>query len=168
MNRPSDTPAPGPAAPDAFDLVRLAEADLPEVLALERRCYAQPWTEENFRAEFRRRITLPLGVKRGNVLAGYSFFWLFPPDVHLLNLVVTPEFRRRGLGRRLLAAMMTIGRRAGAEKVYLEVRPTNEAALDLYRSFGFRLDHRRPNYYENGEDALLMTATLTELVTKKP
>lgn len=159
--------APGPGASAAFDLVRLAEADLPEVLALERRCYTQPWTEENFRGEFHRRITLPLGIKRGGVLAGYSFFWLFPPDVHLLNLAVAPEFRRLGLARRLVTAMMTIGRRAGAEKVYLEVRPTNQAALDLYGSFGFRPDHRRPNYYENGEDALLMTATLTEPAAEK-
>jgi ribosomal-protein-alanine N-acetyltransferase len=152
---------------DGFDLVRLTEADLPQVMALERLCYSQPWTEENFRAEFRRRVTLPLGLKRGKALAGQCFFWLFPPDLHLLNLAVTPACRRLGLGRRLLAAMMTLGRRAGAAKVYLEVRPTNEAALTLYRDFGFQLDYRRPNYYENGEDAFLMTAPLADEPTAK-
>ena len=147
---------PGPTWP----LVRLTEADLPGVLALERLCYTQPWTEENFRGEFNRRITLPLGVKKAGEVAAYCFFWLLPPEIHLLNLAVDPAYRGRGLARRLITAMITIARRAEADTIFLEARPTNTAAVTLYQSFGFTVSGRRPGYYEDGEDALLMTLDL--------
>ncbi len=156
---PSARP-PAATEPPVFDLVRLTEADLPAVLALERLCYDQPWTAENFLGEFRRHITLPLGLKRGGDLAGYCFFWLFSQQIHLLNLAVRPEYRRLGLARRLLSAMFTIGRRARAEEAFLEVRPSNGAAVALYRSFGFQDGRLRPDYYDDGEDALTMNAFL--------
>jgi len=143
-----------------FELVRLAETDLAEVVGLERLVYAQPWTVDNFIGELNRRITLPLGIKKGGRLVAQCFFWLIPPEIHLLNVAVNPEFRRLGLGRRLLEAMIIIGRRSGTESIFLEVRPSNKAALDLYGSVGFLTAGRRPNYYEDGEDAVLMTLDL--------
>ena len=151
---------PGTVPPPTFDLVRLSEADLAGVLALERASYTQPWTEENFRGEFHRRITLPLGLKRGGEVAAHCFFWLLPPEIHLLNVAVAEGYRRQGLARRLITAMITIGRRAGVETIFLEARPTNTAAVTLYDSFGFTVAGRRPAYYEDGEDALLMTLEL--------
>ncbi|MDR1043976.1 MAG: ribosomal protein S18-alanine N-acetyltransferase [Candidatus Adiutrix sp.] len=143
-------------------LLRLTEADLPEVLALERLVYSQPWTEGNFQGEFRRQITLALGLKRGGRLLAHCFFWLLPPEIHLLNLAVRPECRRLGLAWRLVTAMESIGRRAGARNIFLEVRPSNRAALSLYRSRGFQVAGRRPGYYGDGEDAVLMTLELIE------
>ncbi|MDR3037826.1 MAG: ribosomal protein S18-alanine N-acetyltransferase [Candidatus Adiutrix sp.] len=146
-----------------FNLVRLTAADLGEVLELEERAYARPWTVENFKGEFARRVTLALGLKTAPAgagrpaLAAYCFFWLISPEIHLLNLAVRPEYRRRGLARRLLKAMLDLGRHAGAATVFLEVRPTNAEALALYHSFGFRVTGRRPKYYDDGEDAHLMT-----------
>ncbi len=141
-------------------LVRLAEADLPGVLEVERLAYAQPWTAENFRGEFQRRITVCLGLKLDGRIIGHCFFWLIAPEIHLLNVAVRPECRRRGLARRLLTAMLTIGRRSGVRTVFLEARPSNLAALGLYRSLGFAGEGRRKAYYEDGEDALLMTLEL--------
>jgi len=140
-----------------FELVRLTENDLPGVLRLEKICYSQPWTMDNFFGEFNRRITLPLGLKRGGEVAAHCFFWLIAPEIHLLNLAVLPEYRRLGLARRLVAAMITIGGRAGVESFYLEVRPSNAGAMALYESHGFKVTGRRPGYYEDGEDACLMT-----------
>ena len=151
--------------PIGFDLVRLGEEDLPEVMALEKECYDQPWTVENFLGEFRRRITLGLGLKAGRLLAAQCFFWLIRPEIHLLNLAVSPRFRRQGLARRLMTAMLTIGRRAGVESVYLEARPTNLAAITLYESAGFHITGRRPDYYEDGEDAVLMNLDLRPVNT---
>ncbi|MDL2260120.1 ribosomal protein S18-alanine N-acetyltransferase [Deltaproteobacteria bacterium OttesenSCG-928-K17] len=142
--------------PSAFQLVRLAEADLPGVIELEKEAYAQPWTAENFIGEFQRRITLPLGFKNAGQVVAHCFFWLLPPEIHLLNVAVKPEFRRLGLARRLLEAMVVIGRRGGAETVFLEARAGNIAAIRLYESIGFITAGRRPGYYEDGEDALLM------------
>ena len=149
-----------------FDLVRLTVADLDEVLDLENRVFAQPWTKDNFQGEFARRITLAWGLKtapadRGRrTLAGYCFFWLIKPEIHLLNLAVRDEYRRRGLARRLLKAMVSLGRRIGVGRIFLEVRPTNMAALALYRSFGFQPAGRRAGYYDSGEDAQLMTLVM--------
>jgi len=145
-----------------WSLERLTLADLGEVLALENLAYARPWTEEHFRGEFARSFTLALGLRTGSppLLAAHCFFWLLGPEVHLLNLAVRPEYRRRGLARRLLRAMLALGRRAGAGAVLLEVRSGNAEALGLYRSSGFAVTGRRPGYYEDGEDAQLMTLDL--------
>lgn len=142
-------------------LVRLAKEDLAEVLLLERLCYAQPWTMANFVGEFERSITVALGFKQGQTLLGHCFFWLIKPEIHLLNLAVVPQARRQGLGRRLLNAMLAFGLRAGVDFVFLEARSSNEPALSLYRSVGFQSSGLRPNYYDDGEDALLMTLELS-------
>ena len=143
-----------------FTLVRLAEEDLAAVVTLEKECYAHPWTVENFLGEFRRRITWGLGLKSECALAAQCFFWLIPPEIHLLNLAVSPRFRRRGLARHLVSVMVAIGRRASVETVYLEARSTNLAALRLYENAGFSITGNRPAYYEDGEDAVLMTLDL--------
>jgi ribosomal-protein-alanine N-acetyltransferase len=154
--------------PPAFNLARLTVADLGVVLVLENLAYARPWTEAHFRGEFARPFTLALGLKAGPmvfgpppVLAGYCFFWLLGPEIHLLNLAVRPEYRRHGLARRLMRAMLDIGRRAGVGTVFLEVRSGNMEAQSLYRSSGFAVTGRRPDYYEDGEDAHLMTLELS-------
>jgi len=76
-------------------------------------------------------------------------------------LAVHPEFRRRGVARALLAAMLDGARRRGVELIFLEVRPTNAEAIGLYGSFGFQVIGRRKGYYfDTGEDALVMEAKL--------
>ena len=146
----------------AFKLARLTAADLGEVLELESLAYARPWTEAHFRGEFDRPFTLALGLRTGRpILAAYCFFWLLGSEIHLLNLAVRPEFRRRGLGRRLVETMLAVGRRAGVATVFLEVRSGNVEARGLYLSFGFAVTGQRPGYYEDGEDAQLMTLDLS-------
>jgi len=146
-----------------LELVRLTEADLSGIMALEKSCYPQPWTVDNFLGELQRRITLAIGIKDNGKLAAQCFFWIIPPEIHLLNLAVLPEYRRRGLARRLTSAMISIGRRAKIESVYLEARRGNTAAVILYESLGFVVSGRRPGYYEDGEEALLMTLDLTNI-----
>ena len=78
--------------------------------------------------------------------------------MHILNLAVHPGHRRRSIARRLLAEALAQARTLGAELAWLEVRPSNLAALALYESFGFRQVGRRPRYYDDThEDALLLT-----------
>jgi len=145
-----------------LELVRLTEADLQGVMELERLAYDEPWTEANFLGEFQRRITYCLGFKAGSIVAAHCFFWLVGPEIHLLNVAVRPEYRRLGLARRLLAAMLSIGRRSGVDTVFLEARASNRPALTLYESMGFAATSRRPDYYEDGEDAVLMTLIMPE------
>lgn len=154
----TDFPRSGPGL--QLELTRLTEADLPGVLELERLAYDQPWTAANFLGEFQRRISYCLGFKTGSILTSHCFFWLVGPEIHLLNVAVRPEYRRLGLARRLLSAMLTIGRRSGVDTVFLEARASNQPALTLYESMGFVATSRRPDYYGDGEDAVLMTLNM--------
>lgn len=141
-------------------LRRLTEGDLGAILALERASFPQPWTPENFLGELRRPITVPIGLAAGGGLAGQCFFWLLPPEIHLLNVAVAPAFRRRGYGRRLMRAMLAIGRRAGGHTVFLEARADNAPALGLYEGLGFRRVGLRRGYYGGGVDGVSMTLEL--------
>jgi ribosomal-protein-alanine N-acetyltransferase len=140
-----------------YTLVRLKETDLSAIMALENACFDQPWTRDNFLGELRRRVTIPIGLRYDGILAAQCFFWLIAPEIHLLNVAVAPHFRGRGLARRLLSVMLSIGRKAGVDCVFLEARAGNLAAIKLYKSLGFERAGTRPDYYEDGEDALMMT-----------
>jgi [ribosomal protein S18]-alanine N-acetyltransferase len=131
-------------------------ADLPAILEVEHRCYRQPWSESQFRDE----LASPHGrldlLFIDGELAAYHCWWLLFGELHVLNLATAPQFRRRGVAARLLAAALEEGEGAGLERALLEVRAGNAAAIALYRRFGFRQSGRRARYYPDGEDALLM------------
>jgi ribosomal-protein-alanine N-acetyltransferase len=83
--------------------------------------------------------------------------WLVSDELHILSVATLPEFRRRGLGRALLAHAIEFAKGRGARTAILEVRPSNAAALDLYTAFGFVTARVRPRYYaDTGEDAIEM------------
>ena len=87
---------------------------------------------------------------------GYIIYWILADEMHLLNLAVHPALRRRGIARSLLTAALHQARTQGVGVVWLEVRPSNSAAIALYHSFGFEEIGVRPGYYtDNGEDALI-------------
>lgn len=140
-----------------YTLLRLKEDDLPAIMALEAACFVQPWTQGNFLGELRRKVTVPIGLRCEGMLVAQCFFWLLAPEIHLLNVAVAPRFRGRGLARRLLTVMLAMGRKAGVDCVFLEARAGNTAAIKLYQSLGFETAGKRPDYYEDGEDALMMT-----------
>jgi [ribosomal protein S18]-alanine N-acetyltransferase len=141
----------------------MRESDLDDVLALERVCFADPWVREAFLAEIddSPQIRWPM-IAVGPDLAGYVVAWFIEDEAHLANLAVAPAERRRGLGRRLVEAVLEEARRRGARWVRLEVRVTNEPALRLYGGFGFLPVGLRKAYYaDNQEDALLLELDLT-------
>ncbi|HJQ99934.1 MAG TPA: ribosomal protein S18-alanine N-acetyltransferase [Candidatus Polarisedimenticolaceae bacterium] len=136
--------------------------DVPEVLAIERRSFATPWTEENFRHEVGAN---PVAVNRvlraEGVVAGYVSAYVVAGELQVNDIAVAPEMRRRGFGRQLLDDVMAIARERGAAFATLEVRPSNAAARALYAARGFVEVGRRPGYYpESGEDALLLERPL--------
>ncbi len=88
---------------------------------------------------------------------GYICFWTMPGEIQLLNLAVHPDFRRKGVGRFLLGTLLDQARAGKKTRVYLEVRPSNAAALALYLSQGFRVIGARPDYYPpEGEEAWIL------------
>ena len=143
----------------------LSRRHLPEVLAIERASFARPWEPALFEAEIRHAQALPLvalSLPAGMVVA-YLCLWLMGEEVQVQNLAVHPAFRRRGVGRSLLAQGLREARRRGARLATLEVRPSNLAARRLYASLGFLETGRRPGYYHTeGEDALILHCRLEE------
>jgi ribosomal-protein-alanine N-acetyltransferase len=138
---------------------RLTYADLPQVLAIERRSFPTPWSLAMFVLELSKPSGVCLAAVRDGGLAGYLVCSRYDTVWHVMNVSVDPDHRRQGLATALLGALLE--RIDGpATQVTLEVRPTNPGAIALYERFGFRSAGRRPRYYQdNGEDALVMWRT---------
>ena len=145
-------------------LVEPAERDDVEALAaLERRCYTHPWSARGFRDALRRGerglvlVARAAGGGDERGILGYCVVEAVAEELHIHNLAVRPESRGEGLGRRLLALALEAGRRRGARVALLEVRESNRATLELYRSMGFTAVAVRRNYYSQpAEDALVL------------
>jgi ribosomal-protein-alanine N-acetyltransferase len=145
---------------DSFSIRPLSYADLPQVIAVERRTFTTPWSLAMFVLELSKSSGLCLAAgDAGGELVGYLICSRFDTVWHLMNIAVDPSHRKRGIGSALLAQMVE---RAGPDEQYtLEVRPSNAQAITLYERLGFRAAGRRPRYYrDNGEDALIMWRTV--------
>jgi ribosomal-protein-alanine N-acetyltransferase len=138
--------------------------DLDDVLAIERVSFSMPWSRGAFLYEMQQNRAARCWVMREDGRAiGYLCLWEIADEIHITNVAVQPESRRRGIARTLLGGMLDDARRRGARLVVLEVRPSNRQALGLYEGFGFRVvGRRRGYYYDTGEDALVMQAVLDD------
>jgi [ribosomal protein S18]-alanine N-acetyltransferase len=134
----------------------MTAADLPLVHALECAAQPSPWTLEHFAAELANPCArIDLCWRRGE-LAGYLCAWLIAGELQIQNVATAPPFRRQGVAARLLELVLERSRALGLEAAWLEVRAGNAAAIALYERFGFVTVGRRPRYYADGEDALVM------------
>jgi ribosomal-protein-alanine N-acetyltransferase len=142
---------------------RMSVADVPEVAALEKRIFSDPWSADSFLAEVERReeIGCPLVVRDAGGIAAYAVVWFLVDEIHIGNLAVRPDRQGRGLGSSLLAYVLDEGRRRGMTYATLEVRCSNTRAIALYERFGFRQVGLRRNYYrDNREDAKVLACEL--------
>ena len=98
----------------------------------------------------------------GGTIAGYVGLFLAPPDADIQTLTVAREYSRRGIGRLLLTKAVAAAKENACQRIFLEVRADNEAALGLYRSFGFDRIGVRRGYYADGGDAVNMRLRLSE------
>lgn len=140
----------------------MQHGDLKMVSDIERRSYEFPWSHGVFRdcllAGYRSIVLI-----RQERVAGYSILSVADGEAHILNLCVDPEFRSLGYGERLLDEILFRARSASVREIFLEVRPSNEMALALYRKKGFYQVANRPAYYqshEGREDAAVLAKKL--------
>ena len=142
-----------------LDIRRLTYADLPQVIAIERRAFPTPWSLAMFVLELSKPSGICLAARRDGRLAGYLVCSRYDTVWHIMNVAVDPDERRTGVATGLLGALLerVDDRRA---RYTLEVRESNLAAIALYERFGFRTAGMRRRYYQdNGEDALIMWRT---------
>ena len=143
------------------DFVELSSADLATCLALSRSSDPFPWRDDIWHRSLRDDYCFALR-DHGELIA-VAAFSLVMDELSLLNIIVDQQHRGRGLGRELLCAGLEWMQQVGAQRCFLEVRKSNDAARSLYRTLGFVEDGVRKSYYPMGdvrEDAVLMSAPL--------
>jgi len=136
--------------------------DIPEVCAIETEAFATPWSEQAFISELtQNHFAIYIVMEYEGRLIGYGGMWVIVDEAHVTNIALTGEFRGRHLGARLLTELSSLAMRHGADRMTLEVRPSNTIARRMYEKYGFEAAGVRPGYYsDNGEDALIMWASL--------
>lgn len=144
-------------APVLVEAMRLE--DVAAVHEIERLSFRTPWPAHAFEQELKaNRLARYVVARAGERVVGFAGIWLMVDEAHITTFSVHPEWRRQGIGRRLLVALAELSITIGARRMTLEVRVSNEAARGLYAGFGFDVAGRRAAYYtDDGEDALIMT-----------
>jgi ribosomal-protein-alanine N-acetyltransferase len=140
----------------------MRDEDVDAVVAIETEAFSSPWQRDTF-LELIGRPNLELLVMEHAAagIVGYAVLWCILDQGELANLAIVPGMRSRGLGTRLLESVVDVARRRGVETMYLEVRDSNAAALELYRRFGFSQVGLRRGYYDRPkEDARILMAKL--------
>jgi [ribosomal protein S18]-alanine N-acetyltransferase len=140
----------------------MMEIDLPDVAAIEQGSYAFPWSENIFRDCLRVGYTCRALDLAGRII-GYGVMSLGAGEAHILNVCVRDEFRTVGFGRRLLEHLLERAAAAGVGEAFLEVRPSNLAAIRLYSQLGFEQIGIRRGYYQapdGREDAIVLKLEL--------
>jgi len=146
-------------------IVRQAQPeDIDTMTELDGLCFAAPWSRESFRTEMEENpVAFYVVAEEDGTVVGYAGLWCIGDEGHITNVAVHPDHRDRHIGSALIKTIMEFTAEQGVSKYTLEVRPSNEGALTLYRNFGFREMGRRPGYYaDNGEDALIMWCNTTD------
>lgn len=145
-----------------FSMMRVT--DVEDVVAVERDAYPFPWTRGNFLDSLDSGYEAWVLRDSQDRLLAYFLLMYVVEEVHLLNITVRPDVQGQGLGSKLLDKVMALARDATMPAVLLEVRPSNQHALSVYRHLGFEQIGMRKNYYPAAgaarEDAIVMRKTL--------
>ena len=149
----------------SYSIREATKLDISILTDLEKMCFKDPWTEEMFLSEFSNPLVkyyvAELDTKAGErikySIISYIGFLVVGDECQINNVAVHPMYRRLGVGSEILELVINETEEEGVNIWTLEVREGNEPAINLYQRFGFRPVGERPNYYEDGESALLLT-----------
>jgi ribosomal-protein-alanine N-acetyltransferase len=146
---------------DKIVIQKMDEEDLEEVVRLEKICFSDPWSKEAFMEELRLKLAIPLVVKLGEKVVGYTCLWHLDAQLEVANFAVSPDHRGKGIGERIMKKILLEAKERGCKSIILSVRESNLPAIKLYTKFGFVEVGRRKKYYRlPTEDALTMHKNL--------
>ena len=149
-------------------IATINETDLEPILSIEQLSFQWPWGRVSFEDELSSQNASSYAVRSAQAdkesqIVAYAFLRRVADELHILKVAVTPALRGLGIATWFLNRCFTMGYQQGANSVYLEVRPSNIPAIELYEKLGFIEVGRRPNYYtDSKEDALLMMKKLAK------
>ena len=135
--------------------------DVSAIAELEKLCFSDPWSEKSIASEVDNRLSYWLVAEVDGVVVGYVGSQTVLDASDMMNLAVSPDYRRKGIGQALVNALVDHLQQNKVIALLLEVRVSNAPAIALYESMGFEQVGRRPKYYHNPrEDALILRKEL--------
>lgn len=138
-------------------IIQMNEGHVPQIARLERLCFSDPWSERSIASELQNPLALWLVAEEDGHVLGYVGSQTVLDESDMMNVAVDPAFRRQGVARALIEALISGLAEGGSRCLKLEVRVSNESARALYESMGFQQLGLRKNYYQNPkEDALIL------------
>ena len=142
-----------------LNIIPLTPDLLDGLMVVEENAFQKPWSRQQFLGELASDATRYFVAETDGRIVGYAGCWLIVDEVQITNIAVHSDFRRKGIGQRLLAHLLETTTKEGANYFTLEVRRSNLPAQALYQSHGFAVAGERKNYYGD-EDALIMLKEL--------
>lgn len=151
-----------------MEIIRAEETWVERILSLDRECLSPPWTHGQMLSEIYNEDTCFLLAVQGDVLLGFAILRTMADEAELFRIAVDMSVRRRKIASGLLAGVTQSARRCDIERIFLEVRESNYAAIALYEKYGFtRVGLRRSYYEQPDEDALVMSLGVTNVNDSK-
>lgn len=142
-------------------IVKMQPEHVAAVVEMERQCFSDPWSEKSVASELDNPLSLWLIAEADGVVAGYVGSQTVLDSADMMNLAVSQDFRRQGIGEQLVNSLTEALAEKGVKTLLLEVRISNEPAKQLYQKLGFEIVGKRPRYYEKPrEDALILRKEL--------
>ena len=140
-----------------MEIIRMNESHVSQIAQLEKLCFSDAWSENSIRSELSNKLSLWLVAVDGDRVAGYIGSQTVLGWADMMNLCVSPDYRRQGIGEKLTLELERQLRENQVECLTLEVRVSNTPAITLYEKLGFKQVGKRPRYYEKPrEDALIL------------
>jgi [ribosomal protein S18]-alanine N-acetyltransferase len=143
-------------------LRKMTMSDVEQVIAIDQISFSLPWPVSSFRYELNENLASRCWVAElDGRIAAMLVGWFIVDEIHIATIATHPDFRKQGIGEKLLTHALQSAKAEGAISSFLEVREGNAAAIAMYQKFGYVESGRREGYYkDNGEDAILMTLNL--------
>lgn len=137
---------------------KMEEYDLDRIMEIEKDCFTTPWSRESFLIEITTNLLARYIVAEvEGVVAGYGGIWMIAREGHITNIAVETNYRKLGIGKKIVEGLINLSIAMGIESMTLEVRKSNISAQNLYKQYGFLSQGIRPNYYQDdNEDAIIM------------
>ena len=140
-----------------IEILKMQSTHIPKIASLEKLCFSEPWSENSVAGELSNPLSLWLVAVDGDCVAGYVGSQSVMGETDMMNIAVSPDYRRQGVAAALIEELVRQLKVGGNHCLTLEVRASNDGAIKLYEKLGFAQVGRRPNYYRiPKEDALIL------------
>lgn len=146
---------------DNLIIDEMKKEDLDQIVKIEEQSFSDPWQKNFFFMDIENPSALPLVAKLDQKVVGYICLWMILDEIQISNIAVTPELRKKGIGQKMIQKLLKMVEKKDFRRITLDVRMSNQPAINLYEKFGFQKVGQRKNYYRKPqEDALLMEKIL--------